>query len=273
MAAGQYPASEQVIVHLSDLHLTGDGRALTGGLEADALLVEALRALTASAVTPSAIVVTGDVTDDGHPDAYARARALLDPVAEEFGATLVWVVGNHDRRAAFRAGLLGLAADDRPADTVHDLAGLRLVVLDTTVPGHHHGELTDDQLDRLAATLAEPAPRGTVLALHHPPLPVVIAPSDDIELRGQDRLASVLAGTDVRAILAGHLHYATASTFAGIPVSVAAACCYTIDPLAPGGHVRGRDGGQALNLVHVYADRIVHTAVPVGPFRTLYDLG
>ena len=83
--------------------------------------------------------------------------------------------------------------------------------------------------------------------------------------------AAVLRGTDVRAIIAGHLHYATTSSFAGIPVSVAAASCYTVDPLGPGGWVRGQDGGQALNLVHVFADRIVHTAVPIGEFATAYS--
>lgn len=273
MTPGQHPLAEQVIVHLSDLHLTADAAPLFGVVDADAQLGDAIGRLTASGVVPAAIVVTGDVADDGAQASYARARALLEPVAQQFGAALIWVMGNHDRADAFRSELLG-GVDAPAAGTelvaVHDLAGLRLVVLDTSVAGLHHGALSDDQLDWLAATLAEPAPRGTVIAMHHPPLPVVIAPSDTIELHGQQRLAAVLAGRDVRGIIAGHLHYATSSIFAGVPVWVAAACCYSTDPLAPDGWVRGQGGGQAISLLHVYPDRLVHTSTPTTALPTLY---
>lgn len=271
MPPGQYPAAEQVIVHLSDLHLTAASQPLFGVVDAAARLSTALRQLAEGGMAPAAIVVTGDIADAGAPDAYHRARGLLEPLAAEFGAQLIWVMGNHDRRPAFRSHLLDAPPTEDEVDAVHDLAGLRLVVLDTVVPGHDRGELSDRQLGWLAQVLAMPAARGTILAMHHPPIPVVIAPSDEIELHGQDRLAAVLAGSDVRAIIAGHLHHATTSSFVGIPVSVVAASCYTVDPLAPGGRVRGQDGGQALNLVHVFADRIVHTAVPIGEFTTAYE--
>ncbi|MBW0092225.1 hypothetical protein I4I73_24725 [Pseudonocardia sp. KRD-184] len=55
-----------------------------------------------------------------------------------------------------------------------------------------------------AAELAEPAPDGTVLALHHPPLPTVNRVSRLLELRGREALAPVLAGSDVRIVLPGH---------------------------------------------------------------------
>ena len=113
---------------------------------------------------------------------------------EGLGAQLVWVSGNHDRRPEFRALLLDQEPSGDELDSVHDLEGLRLVVLDTSVPGQEHGELADHQLRWLAQVLATPAPRGTVLAMHHPPIPVVIAPSDGIELHGQERLAAVLRG-------------------------------------------------------------------------------
>lgn len=90
-----------------------------------------------------------------------------------------------------------------------------------------------------------------------------------VELREQARLARVLRGTDVRAILAGHLHYSTTATFAGIPVSVVAATCYTQDLNAPVGSQRGRDGAQSSNLVHVYPDTIVHSVVPIGTYATV----
>jgi 3',5'-cyclic AMP phosphodiesterase CpdA len=84
-----------------------------------------------------------------------------------------------------------------------------------------------------------------------------------IELQDQHKLADVIRGTDVRGILAGHLHYSTSGTFAGVPVSVASATCYAIDNSADPGSLVGRDDGQAFNLVHVYEDSVVHTIVPL----------
>ena len=267
---GQYPPPEQVIVHLSDTHFVADGSLLMGVADSDARLAEALRGLAAGGLRPAAIVVTGDIADTGAASAYARVRALLEPVADELGARLVWVMGNHDRREEFRAGLLDEPPSDAPVDEVVDLDGLRLVVLDTSVPGHHHGELTDAQLGWLRGVLDAPAPRGTILAMHHPPLPLPMVLTQLIELRDQARLAQALEGSDVRAIIAGHLHYSTWSTFAGIPVSAAAATCYTMDLLQPAPGIRGIDGGQAFNLIHVYPDHVVHSIVPIGAFPTVY---
>jgi 3',5'-cyclic-AMP phosphodiesterase len=142
--------------------------------------------------------------------------------------------------------------------------GLRIVTLDSSVPGYHHGELSPDQLEWLARELAVPAPDGTILALHHPPLPSVLDLAVLVELRGQAALASVLQGSDVRSILSGHLHYSTSGTFAGIPVSVASATCYTQDLAVEAGGNRGMDGAQSYNLVHVYAHTVVHSVVPLG---------
>jgi Icc protein len=117
--------------------------------------------------------------------------------------------------------------------------------------------------------LAEPAADGTLLALHHPPLPAPVEIMAILELQGMHRLADVIRGTDVRGILAGHLHHAMSGMFAGIPVSVAAATCYTIDPSAAVGSLLGVDGAQSINLVHVYDDQILHSVVPVTETRAV----
>lgn len=212
---------------------------------------------------PSAIVVTGDLADLGEPDAYRRLRAAVEPVAAELDTPVVWVAGNHDERPALREGLLGLEPSEEPVTGVWDLDGLRLVALDTSVPGWHHGDLGRDQLDWLATVLAEPAPHGTLLAMHHPPLPSHLPLFDILELRHQDELAEVVWGSDVRGILAGHLHYSAHGMFAGVPVSVASATCYTMNVALPAPDVNGMDAAQAFQLVHVHPDTITHTVVPV----------
>ncbi|MFI6868405.1 phosphodiesterase [Nocardia sp. NPDC050406] len=260
----EYPRPDHVLFHFSDTHLIAADAELYGDVDAEQRLAELLEQAEASRITPTAIVFTGDLADHGEPLAYAKLRKLVQPWAERIGAPLVWVAGNHDDRAAMREGLLDETGSAAPYDRVHMFDGLRIVVLDTTVPGHHYGEISHAQLNWLRDVLAEPAPFGTILAMHHPPVPCVLDLAVTVELRDQRRLADVLDGTDVRAILAGHLHFSTNATFAGIPVSVASATCYSQDLSVAQGGLRGRDAAQAFNYVHIYPDTVVHSVVPLG---------
>lgn len=263
VAFGQYPPPRRTLLHLSDTHLLADGALLGAGIDTSGNLRRTLEAVERMQLHPDAIVFTGDLTDLGEPDAYRMLREAVEPVAERMGAPVVWVAGNHDERPALRRGLLDLEPTEEPVTGVWDLGGLRLVALDSTVPGWHHGDLDAAQLEWLAGILETPAPLGTILALHHPPLPSHVPLFDILELREQARLAEVIAGTDVRSILAGHLHYSTSGTFAGVPVSVAAATCYTMNLARPAVEVNGMDAGQSFHLVHVYDTTITHAVVPV----------
>ena len=268
---GQYPPATHLIAHLSDTHFLGtaadgSGKLLYDAVDTDSTVHRAMTQLEASGLAIDALVFTGDIADRGEADAYRRVRDIVEAAAERMGATLVWVMGNHDERKAFRTELLRLEAHDAPVDRVVDVNGLRLISLDTSVPGYHHGEVTADQLAWLRDVLSQPAEHGSLLAVHHPPLPTALPLMTILELREQAALGEVLVGSDVRAILGGHLHYATTGLFAGIPVSVAAATCYTIDAAAPPRQLTGLGGGQSINLVHVYADQVVHSNVPLGSF-------
>jgi 3',5'-cyclic AMP phosphodiesterase CpdA len=262
---GQYPAPTHTVAHLSDPHLLAGDVRQYGVVDTAAGLRRALERLAHVRPVPQALVFTGDLADKAEPEAYAQLREIVEPVAADLGATVVWTMGNHDERAPYARGLFGAEADDTVAqDRVHEVDGLRIVALDTSVPGYHHGELTPDQLAWLADVLATPAPHGTLLAMHHPPVPTpMLRGAELIELADQHLLDDVLRGTDVRTIMAGHVHFSTYSTFAGIPVSVASASCYTSDPAPVGRFISGVDGHQSFTMTHLYDDRVVHTVVPL----------
>ena len=260
---GQYAPPRHVIAHLSDPHLLAGNVLQYDAIDTEAGLRLSLERLAAVDPPPQALVFTGDLADKAEPAAYTRLREIVEPAAEAMGAEVVWVMGNHDERADYSLGLFG-EASDAAQDRVHDIDGLRVISLDSSVPGYHHGELSDAQLSWLAEVLSTPAEHGTLLALHHPPIPLpMLRAAELIELLDQDRLAAVLEGSDVRGILAGHLHFSTYSLFAGIPVSVASASCYTSDPAPVGRFVSGVSSGQAFTMVHAYDDRLVHTIVPL----------
>ncbi len=264
----EYPRPNHCLLHLSDTHLV-EGGDLYGGVDSTARLHRILADVEASGVRPDALVFTGDLTDRGEVGAYDRLRALVEPVADALDARIIWAMGNHDDRANFRARLLDEEPTTGSVDRVHDIEGLRVITLDSTVPGEHYGALSSGQLQWLTEILSSPAEFGTILAMHHPPVPTVLDLSVLVELLDQRQLADVVRGTDVRSIIAGHLHYSTSAMFAGIPVSVASAACYTQDLTVAPGATRGRDGAQAFNLVHVYDDTVVHSVVPVGTYDTV----
>ena len=147
---GQYPDPTHVVAHLSDPHLLAAGQLQYGVVDPEAGLVAALERLGRVDPPPQVLVFTGDLADKAEPEAYARLRELVEPVAAAMGpggAEVVWTMGNHDERAPYAHGLFGPDADPQaPQDRVHEVDGLRIVALDTTVPGYHHGALAPEQL-------------------------------------------------------------------------------------------------------------------------------
>lgn len=225
------------VLHLSDTHLTGDGALHQGSVDTAAAL-EGVLARVDGVPGVGLVVVSGDVSEDGSAESYAVVRDRVGGWAERHGAALVAVPGNHDLREGFRQVLANghvLGEDGRPL--VHTMeyhpptvpvsgqsvvAGRRIVTVDTSVPGAGYGEVSETSLERLRAALAgDAAPHGSIVVLHHPPLPAPTALHDALKLRNPGALADAIRGTDVRVVLAGHYHHHFAGTLAGVPVLVA----------------------------------------------------
>jgi len=260
-----------VLAHLSDTHLTAPGVRYNQVLDADAALHRAA-AVLAAALTDGrridALVLSGDLTDTGDPDAYRRLREAVEPL----GAPLIYATGNHDVRTEFHRSLLG-RDEDGPVLQIHRVGGLRIVVLDSTIPGAGHGRLADEHLAALAAELAEPAPDGSIVVLHHAPLP---PPSPllsyfALESASRQALRQAVTGTDVRLILAGHHHLAQSGMLGPVPVAVAGSTAIRTDPLAPEDHERTWASG-AFNLVHIHPDTITVSVIPVDGAVGVFDL-
>ncbi|KAA6433082.1 hypothetical protein FQ330_09035 [Agrococcus sediminis] len=262
---GIHPEPAAVIAHLSDTHLLAGGALLGGLVDTEAHLRQTAERLRVAAADAHAIVVSGDVADLGEPEAYALAREILEPVADALGAPIVWTAGNHDERTAMRAALGMRGAPRDPIDSVTEVAGLRIVALDTSLPGWHHGGFDEGQAEWLAAALGDPPALGSVLVMHHPSLPYRSRLMRLLEFRDELRLTEVLDGADVRAILSGHLHVDGSGTFAEIPVVLAGATSYADDLAGPPPAMHGIDAAQSFNLVEVYTDAIAHSVVPALP--------
>ena len=209
------PAS-LLIVQLSDPHI-GARWIDADPAESLAAAVEAVLALDRQ---PDAVLLSGDLAETTADSEYARARELVAAIP----APVYAVEGNHDDRETLRRHFDVPGEGAEPIQYAAELGPVRLVVLDTTVPGEPHGELGETRLAWLDAELRAAPEAPTLLAMHHPPVVSGMPAMDAVGLleRDRDALREVVERhPQVSRIVAGHLHRAIAGDLAGRPVLVA----------------------------------------------------
>ena len=199
------------LVQISDSHV----RAGPDGDASAAALAKVVEEILALPITPAAILFSGDLADDGHPDSYDRVKSLIAPLK----APVHVLTGNHDD-----PGALAAVFDGPDEFTAGDL---RVLCAPTHVPGTDAGDL---DVDALAARLDD---RPTVIAIHHPPLRTGIQAIDELglELGQREALAELLAGSpQVQRVVCGHVHRVTFETLGGVGVFTCPAAYLNIDP-------------------------------------------
>jgi 3',5'-cyclic-AMP phosphodiesterase len=196
-----------ILIQLTDLHCRPQGLPAMRRCETNTLTERALRAARAFTPRANALVITGDLTDNGGAGEYQTLSEMLGRIAD----VPVYVIpGNHDRREIMRAELghlPGVAADPNFVQYVVDDLPVRLVMLDTVVPGAGHGELCEARMAWLDATLAAAPDRPTMIGMHHPPFLCGIEHMDKIALRDIAGFTALIARhPQVKRIICGHHH-------------------------------------------------------------------
>lgn len=209
-----------LIAHISDLHIKAGGRRSYGVVDTLGSLRRVIARLNALNPRPDIVLITGDLVDFGTADEYVTLREALLELLMPF----YFVPGNHDDGEQLKRAFADhyyLPSRGRLHWTV-DTYPLRLVGLDTTVPGEHGGRLEEEQLDWLQVTLAEKPTQPTLVMLHHPPFKSGIGHMDRLGLEGGDALEAVIARhAQVERVLCGHLHRPMQKRFAN---TVACVC-------------------------------------------------
>ena len=205
-----------LVAQISDLHLKAGQRLTYGVVDTLGALRRAVDHLNASQPRPDIVVVSGDLVDFGRADEYA----VLHPELARLHMPCYLVPGNHDTRGplleAFRDhAYLPLSAEG-PLDWVVDEHPLRLIGLDSTIPGGHGGQLLDSQLHWLDAQLARRPDVPTLLILHHPPFISGIGHMDREPFINAAALEAVVSRhPQVERLLCGHLHRPMQRRFGG----------------------------------------------------------
>lgn len=270
-----------ILVQLTDPHVRRRGRPLHGNAETNMLTERALRAVRDMKHQPDAIVISGDLTDNGLEAEYA---VLAEMLARLISVPIYVIPGNHDRREVMKATLQhlpGVAEHSEFVQYAVDDLPVRLVMLDTVVPGAGHGRLCEARLEWLDATLSAKSQKPTIVVMHHPPFICGIRHMDRINLHNADEFTAVIARhPQVQRILCGHHHRpinaAVAHTIASIGPSVAHQIefelgddpgMWNLEPPAFQVHVSLPEDGPASAIV----SHTVYVESYAGPYPFLLD--
>ncbi len=206
------------IVQLTDLHVRPKGLPANRVAETTMLTTRALRAVDRLRPAADAVIITGDLTECGLAEEYAVLRDLL---ARELHRPVYVIPGNHDRRETLLAGLPGVRSEGGFVQYAVDDLPVRIVMLDTVVPGAAHGALCERRLDWLDRTLAAAPDKPTLLGMHHPPFACGIAHMDRIALAEPERFAALVARhRQVVRIVCGHHHRPIVAGVGGVVTTI-----------------------------------------------------
>lgn len=211
-------------VHLSDTHVLEKygGTMLesmvenTGGTPEE-IFNNAVKYIYGTCRDLDFVVISGDLVHEGSAEDYKHYRKLI---SESFGKLPVYLcLGNHDRRAAFRAGYLGETGDAPYYYSVmHGDSGLRIISLDSSHDNSGKGFIDREQLKWLEKELHNECEEGTLLVVHHPPYlgaddPMLAAHG----LINSGELYETIRNSDVFAVMSGHTHQVSVTSFGHIP--------------------------------------------------------
>jgi len=217
-----------LIAQISDLHLRAEGALYQGVVDSNADFARVVDHLNRLDPQPAVILLTGDVVDEGQPAEYATARKLL----AQLKAPVFAIPGNHDEWGAFRTTFAqqpGLPAEGPFNYAIEEAGPVRVIALDVTVPGKHHGEITPHAMEWLARTLSQDPARSTLVMMHQPPFECAIPYLDPYLCRNGQWLAEVVQRyANVDRVLCGHVHRAMQRRFAGTIACTAPSTTTTI---------------------------------------------
>lgn len=193
-----------IIAQISDMHIQQDRRLLKGRFDAAGNLETCIQQL--NALKPDLVLATGDLVNSGVAAEYAFLRELLAPLQ----APLYLMPGNHDDRALMREYFPShdyLFTDHARLSHVIECGGLRIIMLDSHIPGKDEGAIGAAQLDWLESRLAGAPHIPAIIALHHPPFPTSPRYVGNFFCAdGPELQQAVSRHPNVLRVISGHLH-------------------------------------------------------------------
>lgn len=226
-----------LVAQITDFHVGAAESLIERAFDTSGHLSRAIDHLLGLDPRPDVVVGTGDLVDAGSAGEYARLAAILGRLP----MPCYLIPGNHDDRDNLRRAFADrgyLPATGFLCYAV-DLGPLRLLALDTNIPGQPGGRLCRERLAWLDAELAAAPDRPAIVIMHHPPFETGMACMDGMSLDGSGALADVVSRhPQVERILCGHLHRPIVRRFAGTVASTCPSTAHQVElDLRPAGRL------------------------------------
>ncbi len=210
-----------LIAQITDTHIKASGRLAYRQVDSAEKLRACVAHLNGLDPRPDLVLLTGDLVDLGRPEEYALLREILAPLRMPLYA----IPGNHDEREAMRTAFSDQGYLSTTGEFIqYAIEGhpLRLVGLDTVIPGKQEGQLCERRLAWLDAELSREPRKPTALFMHHPPFETGLANMDWQRCGNAEALAEVLSRhRQVMRMLCGHVHRAITLHWRGVTASIA----------------------------------------------------
>ncbi len=223
------------IIQITDLHLQGNRRDGLGwcrdceSLDTTETLQTVLDDIQINEPWFDALVVTGDIAQDGEAAAYERFARLL---ARE-GAPVYCIPGNHDDKQLMRNALDGETVS-MPRHVVH--GGWQLLFLDSCCQHSDKGEISAIQLAWIEAMVARLPTHHAILFMHHHPVPVGSHWLDTHHgmINGEAALESLAKLPQLKAVVFGHIHQQLDSWHGHLRILGTPSTCLQFQPASAG---------------------------------------
>ncbi len=203
------------LLQLTDIHLTKPGNTIAGR-EPNENFQKALHHAITHHPDAEAVFITGDLSDWGDREDYLRLKTEIakSPLPVHL------CIGNHDKRDIFLSVFPEAADENGFVQSVVPLTEGTAILLDTWGPDTHAGFFCIERQQWFDRKLNDTA--GPVYVfMHHNPVPIGIAPMDQIMLQDADGFSQIISrhADKVRHIFHGHCHLPLAGSLNGIPFS------------------------------------------------------
>lgn len=168
---------------------------------------------------PDLLVLSGDITQRARPAQFQAARALMD----RLGGPFVAIPGNHDiplfdvwtrMRRPYARHIAAFGAELEP---IFASADMMVICVNTTRPWRHkHGEVSAQQIDRVAQLLDQAKPEQLRVVVVHQPIAVTRAEDAPNLLRGHAAALQAWAAAGADLVMGGHIHLPYVTSVGGL---------------------------------------------------------
>tara|TARA_Y100000590_G_scaffold26997_1_gene30346 strand:+ start:4935 stop:5681 length:747 start_codon:yes stop_codon:yes gene_type:complete len=178
------------IIQLSDIHVGAQFR--------EQIFEKVIHEV--NSLNPDAVVITGDLTNEGLKEQYEKCKTLISKINAE---KIIAISGNHDYR---NTGYLHFKKYF-PFQTINELDdNVVLVTLGTARPDRDEGEVGYRQTLWLERTMKKYQNKTTILAMHHHLIGIPDTGSDRLTIIDAGDVLRATLDSNVNLVLCGHKH-------------------------------------------------------------------